>query len=116
MAVPKKKRYKQVVKSRRSALKIDKILKKNLTITKFNNYANILNDYKNITYCESCNSNDFSNKLCSSCYVFYFLNFYDRKRRIKNTKSKFRVRLKNKEFSKNYYYELSKTLFSSSRP
>ena len=38
MAVPKNKRYKQVVKSRRSLQKLSLILKKHLTITKFNNH------------------------------------------------------------------------------
>lgn len=39
MAVPKNKRYKQVVKTRRSLQKLNLILKKHLAITKFNNHG-----------------------------------------------------------------------------
>jgi ribosomal protein L32 len=116
MAVPKKKRYKQIVRSRRSLKKENTLLNRNISITKFRNYANTSTSYTDIAYCNICKSNDFANKLCASCYVLYFLNFYHKKKEIKNRKSNFRIRYQSKEFSKKYYYELSKTFFSSSRP
>lgn len=113
MAVPKKKRYKQIVRSRRSLAKINCILKKNITITKFKNYANISSDLKNIIYCSICRSTNLTNKLCSSCYVIYFLNFFGKKNEIRN--KKYRTRNIQQELINEYYDELSKTLFPSSR-
>lgn len=112
MAVPKHKRYKQVVKTRRSLQKQNVILKKNLTITKFNNYASILTPFNsnNEIYCNICRSDKLTNKLCVSCYVSYFLNFFDRKRILKN------INIKKKKNRNKYYYELSKTFFPPSRP
>ena len=78
MAVPKKKRYKQVVKSRRSLQKINTILNKHLTITKFNNYANIFTTNEGFS-CVSCKNDLPKNSLCGSCYVSYFVNFFEKK-------------------------------------
>lgn len=116
MAVPKKKRYKQVVKNRRSLNKLNTIQKKNLTITKFKNYANILEEYENITYCSLCRSIEQgkNNTLCSSCYVIYFLNHFIPKNEVTN--KKFRTRDIRQEYINQYFYELSKTLFPSSGP
>jgi ribosomal protein L32 len=113
MAVQKSKRYKQVVRSRRSLAKINCILKKNVSITKFKNYANISGNLKNIIYCSICRSTNLTNKLCSSCYVIYFLNFFIVKNEIRN--KKYRTRNIEQERIKAYYDELSKTLFPSSR-
>ena len=86
MAVPKKKRYKEVVRSRRSLEKLNFLKKKNIIVSKFLNYANISSNYENITYCTNCNSNKISNNLCESCYVYCFLNFFSKKNKLKNKK------------------------------
>ena len=116
MAVPKKKRYKQIVRLRRSLIETNNLRKKNVTITKFKNYANILNEYKNISYCSFCKSldNTKNNKLCSSCYVIYFLNYFAPKNEIAN--KKFRTRDIGQEQIQELFYELSKTFFPSGRP
>ena len=114
MAVAKSKRYRQIVRSRRSLNKINSINKKGITITKFNNYANILKRYTNRTYCSICTSKEFTNTLCSNCYVIYFLNDYKPKNEV--IYKEFRTRDLVKEFWKRYHYELSKTLFPSGRP
>ena len=116
MAVPKKKRYKQVVKSRRSLNKLNTIQKKNLTITKFKNYANILEEYENTTYCSLCKSMEQgkNNTLCSSCYVIYFLNHFIPKNELTN--KRFRTRDNGQEQIQELFYELSKTFFPPSRP
>jgi hypothetical protein len=90
MAVPKKKRYKEVVKSRRSLDKLNFLKKKNITITKFMNYANISPNYQNVTYCNFCQSTNITNNLCASCYVLYFLNFFSRKNEFRNKKERTR--------------------------
>ena len=51
MAVPKNKRYRQVVRTRRSLQKINLILKKNLALTKFSNYITTSVDYINTVKC-----------------------------------------------------------------
>jgi len=56
MAVPKKKRYKQIVNVRRTLFNIILLRKKNLNITKFGNF-------KTLNY--SINSNDLFFKSCS---------------------------------------------------
>jgi hypothetical protein len=105
MAVPKKKRYKQVVKTRRSLLKINTILKKNLTITKFNNYANISKSL----YCNFCKNKGMSaSNLCGSCYVIYFINFF-----LIKVENKRQYEL-NRNYLQEYYDELSKAFFPSS--
>ena len=115
MAVPKKKRYKQIVRLRRSLIERNNLLKKKATITKFRNYANISNEYKNISYCSFCKNKEEIriNKLCSSCYVIYFLNYFAPKNEA--AKKKFRTRNIGQEQIQELFYELSKTLFPSSR-
>lgn len=114
MAVPKKKRYKQVVRLRRSLMKINTLKRNNVTITKFKNYANILEDYNNVTYCSICKNleNRELNKLCSSCYVIHFLNHFAKKNELSN--KKFRTRDIGQEKIQKYFYELSKTFFPPS--
>ena len=116
MAVPKKKRYKQLVRIRRSLIKKNLIIKKNLTITKFKNYASIINEYKNVTYCSFCKSweNNKTNKLCSSCYVIYFINHFMIKNELWNYK--YRTRDIRQEMINAHFYELEKTLLSPSGP
>jgi len=117
MAVPKKKRYREVVKTRRSLQKKNLILKKNITITKFNNYASISEPYNlhfnelfQTVYCNTCKNDKINNKLCASCYVDCFLNLYHKKKVIKNRKRRIQKNINR------FYYELSKTLFSPGRP
>ena len=59
MAVPKKKRYKQIVNVRRTLFNIILLRKKNLNITKFGNF-------KTLNY--NINSNDLFFKSCSCCF------------------------------------------------
>ena len=114
MAVPKKKRYREVVRTRRSLQQQSKILTKNLSITKFNSYASILTIPNSSTkfYCDICHNNDQINekKLCASCYVIYFFYSFNKQRIGQN------IGKKKKRYWSRYYYELSKTLISPSRP
>ena len=114
MAVPKRKRYSEVVKTRRSLQLRQKILKKNLTITKFNSYASILTVPNSINkvYCNNCYNNAFinENKLCPSCYVMYFLYSFGKRRKIGN------IKMKKRRYRRKFFYELSKTFLSPSRP
>jgi hypothetical protein len=85
MAVPKKKRYKQIVRARRS-LFIDFLLrKKNLKITKFINFKMFShNSDSNNMFIKVCSNNfidcgnhenSLSNKVCNFCSNFnYFFN------------------------------------------
>lgn len=110
MAVPKSKRYKQIVRSRRSLQKTNLILKKNITITKFNNYTNNLDKFaKSTFYCQSCKNKDINNNLCQNCYVDYILNVVLLKKKLKILYHKKTYRIRE------YYDELSKTLLSLSR-
>ena len=112
MAVPKRKRYKKIVKSRRSLQKINLIFKKNITITKLNNYANNLNKFRNYEssesafYCEFCRNKKINNNLCPSCYVDYFLGVLLPKKKLKVVYHKKTYKIRE------YYDELSKTFFS----
>jgi hypothetical protein len=78
MAVPKNKRYKQVVKYRRSLQKLNLILKKHLTITKFNNHLlsnDIIAKYKEKpnVFCECWRSHVNKNILtvCTRCFKYW---------------------------------------------
>jgi hypothetical protein len=78
MAVPKNKRYKQVVKSRRSLQKLSLILKKHLTITKFNNHLlnnDVIAKYreKPNVFCECWRSHTNENILtvCTRCFKYW---------------------------------------------
>jgi hypothetical protein len=76
MAVPKNKRYKQVVKTRRSLQKYNLILKNNAVITKFKNYVNVLSKYSeaNEIYCTFCQNDKLNiTKLCTKCFLESFL-------------------------------------------
>ena len=82
MAVPKKKRYKQVVKHRRTLQKNTLLLKKNLTISKFTNYANNTSQIDAQPYCNLCKNKGFSNNICEICYVDSFLKIFLKKNSI----------------------------------
>ena len=76
MAVPKNKRYRQVVKTRRSLQKYNLILKNNSIVTKFRNYISVLSKYSktnkiNCVFCQNGNLN--ISILCSKCFVENFL-------------------------------------------
>lgn len=102
MAVPKKKRYKQIVKSRRSCQKNNLILKQNISMTKYNNYAN-----NSIISCEICHGANYNVNLCKDCYHIRFdLALARKKSAIRKEKSRDLVR--------EYYVELSKTFFPPS--
>ena len=110
MAVPKNKRYRQVVRTRRSLQKLNLILKKNLALTKFSNYITTSVDYINTVKCLFCQNEQITTQLCANCYVSIFARSFLIKKDNKNIqkKQKFKV---NK-----YYAKLSKTLFPLSRP
>jgi len=76
MAVPKNKRYRQVVKTRRSLQKYNLILKKHSAITKFKNHVNVLSKYSktNEIYCTFCQNDKLNiTKLCAKCFLQNFL-------------------------------------------
>ncbi|HNK90888.1 MAG TPA: hypothetical protein PKN63_10040 [Chitinophagales bacterium] len=108
MAVPKKKRYKQVVKHRRTLQKNTLLLKKNLTISKFTNYANNTSQIDAQPYCNLCKNKGFSNNICEICYVDSFLKIFLKRKEYDRQKE----RKRNKLYE--YYVKLSKTLFSLS--
>jgi ribosomal protein L32 len=110
MAVPKNKRYRQVVKTRRSLQKLNLITKKNLTISKFTNYVTPTIDYINSVRCSLCQNEQITNKICANCYVDTFARSFFIKKDNKNIKKKQKFKV-NK-----YYAKLSKTLFPPRRP
>jgi hypothetical protein len=83
MAVPKKKRYKQIVIMRRSLFKIMLLHKKSLNITKFGSFINfedkvVLDNAftKCCTrYFKDCGnySGNLSNKVCNFCSSFNYI-------------------------------------------
>lgn len=76
MAVPKNKRYRQVVKTRRSLQKYNLILKNQSAITKFKNYISVLSKYSkaNEIYCVFCQNDKLNTtKLCTKCFLECFL-------------------------------------------
>lgn len=110
MAVPKNKRYKQVVKTRRSLQKLNLITKKNLTLNKFTNFVNLSSNYIDTVQCLYCRNKQITNQLCANCYVTTFAQSFFEK------KDNNRIRIKQKRIVKKFYYaKLSKTLFSFSR-
>jgi ribosomal protein L32 len=81
MAVPKKKRYKQVVSMRRTLFNNILLGKKNIEITKFINFINFLSYSNNNIKCQFNSSNcgnylnSLSNKICISCLSYNKVNF-----------------------------------------
>ncbi len=83
MAVPKKKRYKQIVTMRRSLFKTILLHKKSLNITKFGSFINfeykvVLDNVSNKSCMRSfkdCGnySGNFSNKVCNFCSSFNYI-------------------------------------------
>lgn len=65
MAVPKNKRYKQVVRSRRFDQKSKLIIKKNLILSKFKNYLSRFSSFKKNTL---VNSQFLKTSICSKYY------------------------------------------------
>lgn len=80
MAVPKKKRYKQIVRSRRTTNNLNLLKKKKINSTKYSDFINIKNlkkssiifSDKTCTYC----SQNKSKNICLNCYTTYFLGTY----------------------------------------
>lgn len=98
MAVPKNKRYRQVVKTRRSLQKYNLILKNQSIITKFKNYINVLSKYSkaNEIYCTFCRNDKLNiTKLCTKCFLEFFLyGFIYAKQDIETKKKKKNYNLK----------------------
>ena len=113
MAVPKKKRYKQVVRSRRSLQQNQVFLKNKITLTKFTNYiVTKESEFFSLPNCNFCNGKElkFAKQLCSQCYYRYFVSTYLRK--LEKGYKEFR----NIDFEYLHYVELSKTFFPPSGP
>lgn len=108
MAVPKKKRYKQVVNYRRSLQKTNILLKKNISLTKYNNYAdNFPQNWWDHPYCKFCNNKQLKNSMCESCYDQCFSLVF--------TRNKILIKKeKNRDLVREYYVKLSKALFPPS--
>ena len=103
MAVPKNKRYKQVVKTRRSLQKLNLITKKNLTLSKFKNYVNPSSNYKSTVLCAFCKNYEIVKKICAHCYVTAFALFFKTRKRSQFTRQQFML-------VNRHYAKLSKTL------
>jgi len=83
MAVPKKKRYKQIVNTRRTLFFNMLLRKKNLNITKFRNFTNLKHNVDpNNEFSNSCShyfvdcgnySGSLSNKVCNFCGSFNYI-------------------------------------------
>lgn len=78
MAVPKKKRYKQIVRSRRSLEKLNLLRKQKVNSTFYSNFiykfqTDIAN-YGNNT-CAYCDKST-SKRICLNCYTTHFLGAY----------------------------------------
>lgn len=110
MAVPKNKRYRQVVKTRRSLQKLNLITKKNLTLNKFTNFVNLSTDYISTVKCVFCKNKQITTQICANCYVSTFAQSFFLKKDNK------RIKKKQKYIVNKYYAKLSKTLFPLSRP
>ena len=101
MAVPKKKRYKQVVKSRRSLQKLNLVEKKNLSITKFFNYTNVTSNYINTHYCSFC-QNDKIKQYCLACLSIFHKFIW----KLEQKERRHRLR----DITQEYYANLAKRL------
>lgn len=88
MAVPKKKRSREVIRVRRSNSRVKLLNKYNISIKNYSNFVsiNLLNksnekvcsfNVKSCAYNFSVNSNNnISNKVCLGCYVTHFVPAY----------------------------------------
>ena len=80
MAVPKKKRYKQIVSSRRSLQRIELLKKHNVKLHRYSNFTTISSDSE-INYdlinknCGFC-GNGKSKKVCLNRYTSHFIGAY----------------------------------------
>lgn len=82
MAVPKNKRYKQVVRTRRSLQKRNLLLNKNLIVNKFSNYIKVALNYTelNDVKCLFCKDKQITRQLCVQCYNYWFtFSFFNQK-------------------------------------
>ena len=73
MAVPKKKRSKQIVKSRRFMNKLNILKSKNISINNYSNFSNEKNIFQNslINVCSICTKKRMKS-LCLYCYQDHF--------------------------------------------
>lgn len=80
MAVPKKKRYKQIVRTRRSLNKTTLLKKQNINKSHYSSFS-FLNSKEEMKYifsdntCAYC-SNNTSKKVCLNCYTTHFIGAY----------------------------------------
>lgn len=108
MAVPKKKRYKQIVKERRFLQRRSGLLKNSVSLTKFANYTTAPVVIISRLPCFICRNKQWTRELCASCYVETFLSLYVKRYELQNKK----YRTRNLVYE--YYVNLSKTFFPSS--
>jgi hypothetical protein len=73
MAVPKKKRYRQVVKFRRTKQIENNLNKKKVSLTKFSNHIVTSLEYCNLATCDACLNKKIEKKLCKFCYNPVFI-------------------------------------------
>lgn len=112
MAVPKKKRYRQYIRVRRSLQKSNLIAKKNLVLTKFLSYINIFAEPNESIYCAFCKNDkrEKVNKFCANCYIDFFAPSFLPKKEIKD------YRQRQRNYFYKYYVKLSTTLIPPRRP
>jgi hypothetical protein len=108
MAVPKKKRYKQIVRERRFLQRQRSLAKNFVWLTKFVNYTTAPVVIGSRLPCFICQNKKWSRELCASCYVETFLSLYVKRYELQN--KKYRTR----DLVYEYYVNLSKTFFPSS--
>ncbi len=77
MAVPKKKRYKQIIRMRRSLNNLNLLKKNKIAITLYSGFIDIKTTLKPLLEnktknCVNCLQNK-SNKLCLNCYTTHFM-------------------------------------------
>lgn len=102
MAVPKKKRYKQVVKSRRSLQKINLIIKKNLFFNKFSNFISTSDRYIDTYYCSFCKNKELSKQYCMDCLNIFTKFLW----RLEAKEKRYRLR----DLTHEYYVNLARRL------
>lgn len=108
MAVPKKKRYKQIVKQRRFLQRQVSLVRNNLHLTKFVSYTTAPVTIISRLPCFICQNKKWSRELCASCYVETFLSLYAKRYELQNK------RYRTRDLVYEYYVNLSKTFFPPS--
>jgi len=103
MAVPKSKRYRQVTRSRRSALDKIKLSKKSLNWEKNSGfYVNKVSP--NVTLCHKCGSEKAINGHCVDCYMYYWESQLYPRKVYKLWNKNVKIRLPRKEWNPKFPY------------